>query len=296
MRFKKFGNFKHLIYTVILSFILSYIFLIIGIDIKASYLLANCISMILFVILSIIYKNKVLKKHHVQGVIKECIYSYLSNCDLTYEFSYNGKTKNAIYSYSGVEPVGKVENLYILDEEKIIRESDITLFKNKGLTIFSLVAVLFMFVGIKEFNIANVELDLAGENFGKIFLFKTFNVFLIFFAIILIGIYNKLRMKKKTVKGILVNYINHVDEETTENGLTQKMNYYSSVFEYNWNGEKKEYICPTSSSSFKLGTIKKLYIDENGIVVGEQSEIIILLVFGIALLLFYLIGLFAIII
>lgn len=294
MRFKKFGNFKHLVCAVILSFILSYIFLIIGIDIKASYLLSNGVSMIIFSVISILYKNKVLKYHNVLATIKECKFERLNEWNLNYEFSYNGKTKNVIYSSSNIEQVGKFEKVYILNDGNIIRERDITLFKKNGLIIFSLVAVLFIYIGINRFNIANVELFVAVENFGKILCFKFFNVFLIFFVIMLISIYNKLRMRSKTVKGVLVNYIKHVDEEPAENGLTQKINYYRSIFEYVWNGEKREYICPVSSS-YKLGTTKKLYIDENGIVVGEQSEIIILLLFSLGLLMFYLIGLFGII-
>lgn len=296
MRFKKFGNFKHLVYAVILSFILSYIFLIIGIDIKVSYLLSNGILMIFYIILSILYRNEVLKCHNVQGVIKDCKYRYLSHCDLTYEFSYNGKTRNVIYSFSGVEPVGKIETLYITDDEKIIREREITLFKNKGLTIFLLVAVLFMFIGIKEFNVSNVELNLAGENFGKIFLFKFFNVFLIFFIITLVAIYNKLKLKGIVVQGKIIDYRTHVNSEMrSKHNLERKITMYSCVFEYIWNGEKREYISPISSSSVhKIGSTRKLYVDQNGLVIKEQGEIRTLILFGLVSLMFYLIGIFGV--
>ena len=62
-------------------------------------------------------------------------------------------------------------------------------------------------------------------------------------------------------------------------------------YEYCYNGKKRIHVSNSSSSNIpKIGSIKKLYIDEDGIVVREQGELTFLVFFTILLLLFYLIG------
>ena len=298
MKFKKYTNFIHLIISVIISFVLSYIFLLQYINVRSCYLFSNSISIIVFIILSIFYKKKVQKYKSVQATIKKCEYSFLSNCDLTYEFILNNNFQNAIFHYSQFEKEGKTETIYVSNDNKtLIREIDITLFKRRGLIIFGLVAVTSAILGF-YFNINSNNILDINEGFEKIFLFKFMNLFPIFSLVVFNIIIKKLKIKCTIVDGKVIDADIRAETSFDEVGglnTTRTHTMGTPKYEYYYNGENRIYVSNSSSTKIpKIGSIKKLYIDCDGIVVREKGEFIFLILFAILLLIFYIIGIIGI--
>jgi len=294
MKFKKYTNFIHLIISVILSFILAYVFLLSDIDIKASYLFSNAIAIIIFIILSITYKNKVKKYKSVNATIKKCEYSFLSNCDLIYEFILNSDVKNEVFHYSQFEKEGKIEKIYISNDNKnLIRERDITMFTKKGLIIFSTIAIIFLILGF-YFNTNVIYSSDINDAFGKIFLFKFLNLFPIFSIVILNVINKKLNIKCTAIEGKVIDVDIRTETSFDEVGgmnTTRSHTMGTPKYEYIWNSNKRIYISNSSSTSIpKIGSTKKLFVGIDGIVVREKGEFTFLILFGILLIVFYLIG------
>lgn len=294
MKFKKFTNFIHLIISIIISIILSYVFLLQYIDIKSCYLFSNAIAIIIYIILTITYRKKVLKYKSVEATLKKCEYSFLSNCDLTYEFMLNGKLKEAKYEWSQFEKVGKTETIYISnDNKKLILKRDITLFKNKGLIIFGIIACVFLILGFYFYLGGNYSSD-ANEAFKYVFVFKFLNIFPIFSVVVFNIVIKKMKIKCTIVDGKVmdVDIIEHSRmEEVGGRNTVTTYDMGTPKYEYYYNGEKRIYVSNTSSTKIpNIGSIKKLYIDKDGIVVREKGEFRFLILFGIGLLIFYLIG------
>lgn len=298
MKFKKYTNFIHLITSIIISIFLSYLFLLQYIDIKSCYLFSNAIAIIVYILLTITYKKKVQKYKSVQATLKKCEYSFLSNCDLTYEFILNGKLKNAKYEWSQYEKAGQTEILYISnDNKRLIRERDITLFKRKGLTIFVLIAFVFLILGF-YFYLGGNYCSNANEAFKYIFVFKFLNLFPIFALVVFNIVINKMKIKCTIVDGRVIDVDIREHSRMEEVGGRNTVTTYdmgTPKYEYYYNGEMKVYVSNTSSTKIpKIGSIKKLYIDSDGIVVREKGEFRFLILFGIGLLIFYAIGIIGI--
>lgn len=298
MKFKKYTNFIHMITSVIISFVLSYIFLLQYIDVRSCYLFSNSISILVFIILSIYYKNKIKKYKSVQATLKKCEYSFLSNCDLTYEFILNNNLEPAVFHYSQYEKVGITETIYVSNDNKtLIRERDITLFKRRGLIIFSLIAIIFAILGF-YFNIDSNNILDINEGFEKIFLFKFMNLFPIFSLVIFNIIIKKLKIKCTPVDGKIIDIDIRTETSFDEVGglnTTRTHTMGTPKYEYYCNGENRIYVSNSSSTSIpKIGSIKKLYIDSDGIVVREKGEFKFLILFVILLLVFYIIGIIGI--
>ena len=121
MKFKKFTNLFFLVLCWLFSLIFLYVFLVLdnsNYSVISYYLLASGISIIAYVIVSLLQRYIIKKWKCVLGTIKKCEYSYLSNCDLTYAFECDGKIESIKYHYSQLESVGKQENIYISKDNK----------------------------------------------------------------------------------------------------------------------------------------------------------------------------------
>lgn len=296
MKFKKYTNFIHLIIAIIISFILSYIFLINDINVVSSYLLSNSISILIFVVMSILYRKKVERNKCVQATLKKCEYSFLSNCNLMYEFDLNGKQENAIYHYAQQEKENKEEQIYISkDNKRLYRKRDITLFYKRGLIILSIISIIFLLLSFYKFEYGVYDLN---EDFQKIFLFKFMNLLPIFALIIINVIIKKMKIRTNVVDGKVIAIDIRTGTDFGEIGGINTVKTYdmgTPKYEYIWKGEKKIYVSNTSSTNIpKIGSIKKLYVNAEGIVVTEKGELTFLIFFAILLIIFYIIGILSI--
>ena len=282
MKFKKFTNLLFLVLCWILSFILLYVFLVLddsNFNIISYYLIASSISVIVYVIVSLIKKHIIKSWKCSLGTIKKCEYSFLSNCDLTYSFECDGKIVQSVYHYSQLEKVGKQEYIYISkNNNKLYRERDITLFSNKLMYMLLVVSLLLF---IFAFYINNIEIfdnflwkDLTiSEIFGYLCVIKFVNLFPFFGLFILISIVNLSKKEGMAVDARVVDvYIQNCSEFDEIGGINTTRHYQMGTpkYEYILNGKSQIYISKSSSTNIpKIGKIKKLYIDNEGMVVKE---------------------------
>lgn len=302
MKFKKFTNFIFLVVSWLLSIVLLLLFLYLdnsNFSVISYYLLSGSISMIIYVISSLIHKHIVKGWKCSIATIKKCEYSFLSNCDLTYSFVCDGTEKNVIYRYSKLEKVGMQENIYISrNNKKMYRERDISFFSNNMLYVFLFVALAFICGALFINNLETLENFMwadytVGEIFGYLFVIKFANLFLLLEIVIISIIVKKNKVECMAVEGtvIALDIRTHSDmDQISDIPVTRNYNMGTPKYEYYWNGETRIYVSNSSSTNIpKIGSTKKLFVDKDGIVVREKGEIGFLIMFSIIWMVFYLI-------
>lgn len=306
MKFKRWGNLLELVGCWILSYITACIgvYLFYG---KASvisiYLICSVISLVLFLLLSLNRRSKAEGFKKVIATIVSSKYWYLSNIIWTYEFTVGGKKKEAEYLSTVMAKEGKTEEIYVNDEKNYaVRQDDVTLFKKKGLSIISIIAIVLFVIAIYSNTIQPLK-SLAwyeytkGEICGYMFLFKFMSVFLVFAYIFLYILLNLDYRKYNKVTGKVIDVIftNRYEESYADGGdvyLGDRV-YVSGTakYEYTFRGEKKVYVSTQSGSSWpEVGTTKRLYVDDDGIVVAEKGTKWWMFIFFALCIFFYTIG------